>query len=94
MKLSTLTLKEVKPTRIFTIAYLNNNATPYAAPAARAPISITFRAPDNIGTPVILLLKYPKTKRQIKVAITENFNASLESFMKIYGLSGIIPPTT
>ena len=80
--MSTVTFYKVKVTRIFTTNYLNNNATQYAAPAASAPMSMTFNAPDNTGTPVILLLKYPNTKRQIKVATTENFKASLESLIK------------
>ena len=62
--------------------HLNNKATPYAAPAASAPISITFKAPDSTGTPVILLLKYPNTNKQIRVAITDNLRASFESLMK------------
>jgi hypothetical protein len=35
---------------------LNNNATPKAAAAARAPIIVTFKAPEKAGMPVILLL--------------------------------------
>lgn len=73
--------------------YLKSRATPKAAAAANAPISITLKAPCKTGTPVILLLKYPKTNRHIRVAITENFNASLESSIKKYGLNGIMPPT-
>ncbi len=63
-------------------SYLKSNATEKAAAAARAPISITLKAPDTTGTPVTLLLKYPNTNKQIKVAITEKFNASLELLIK------------
>ena len=67
-------------------------ATPKAAPAARAPIRVTFKAPHKGLTPVTLLLKYPNTNRQIRVAMTDIFNASVELAMKKYGLSGMIPP--
>ena len=53
-----------------------------AAAAANAPVSITLRAPEKTGTPVILLLKYPKTNKQMSVATIENFNASLEFSIK------------
>lgn len=74
-------------------AYLKSVATANAAAAANAPIIITLSAPDNTGIPVILLLKYPNTKRQSSVATTENFKASLESSIKKYGLNGMMPPT-
>ena len=57
-------------------------ATPNAAAAAKAPISVTFTAPHKGLTPVILLLKYPKTNKQIKVATTDIFSASVELEIK------------
>ena len=74
--------------------FSNNFATPNAAAAAIAPISVTRMAPHHGFTPVILLLKNPKTNRQISVATTENFKASEELSIKKYGLKGIIPPAT
>ena len=52
-----------------------NFATPNAAPAAAAPISMTFNAPHHGFIPVILLLNQPKTKRQTKVITNEMLNA-------------------
>ena len=52
----------------------NNFATANAAPAASAPMSITRNAPCQGFTPVILLLKNPKTKRHNKVTAAEIFN--------------------
>src|SRR5882724_5760474 len=54
----------------------NNLATPNAAPAATAPIKVTRRAPYQGCTPVTLLLKNPKIKRQRSVSTTEIFNPS------------------
>ncbi len=50
---------------------LNSFATPNAAAAAIAPISVTLTAPHKGLTPVILLLKKPNTKRQNNVATTD-----------------------
>ena len=47
-----------------------------------APIKVTLNAPQKGGTPVILLLKKPKTKRQAKVAIADIFKASDELLIK------------
>jgi len=57
-------------------------AIPNAAPAAAAPMSITFNPPVIGLMPVILLLKYPKMNKQTNVITTENFNAFKESAIK------------
>src|SRR5688500_13819493 len=71
-----------------------NLATPNAAPAAAAPISVTFNAPHHGFIPVILLLNQPKTKRQSKVITKEILNACKGESIKKYGLKGTNPPTT
>ena len=70
-----------------------NLAIANAQPAANAPIIVTRNAPAIALTPVILLLKYPKTKRHIKVIAVEIFNPSIPLLIKKYGESGINPPT-
>src|SRR4026208_1406969 len=68
-----------------------NLATPNAAPAAAAPISITLNAPHHGCTPVSLLLNQPKTKRQSKVTTKEILNACSGVSIKKYGLKGTNP---
>ncbi len=60
----------------------NNLATPKAAPAATAPISITRRAPHQGLMPVSLLLKKPNTNKHIRVTNADIFNASVEELRK------------
>ena len=57
-----------------------------------APIKVTLKAPHSGFTPVILLLKKPKTNKHTNVATTDIFNASVELLIKKYGLKGMMPP--
>jgi len=59
-----------------------NFATAKAQPAASAPITITRMAPASGRTPVSLLLKKPKTKRQQSVMAAEIFRPVKPSLTK------------
>lgn len=61
-----------------------------AALAAVAPINITFVAPHQTLTPVILLLKYPKINKQNKVMMAEYFSPSKEWVTKSKELKELI----